>query len=98
MMVCDADAGVQEVVEKHNIMLARCANHGGKNIGNQGIEIGKNHSLCNCKGVKSTLCFPATNAVMRTPPKCYGGRTGDITSCIGRTGQGRPGFPDVKSG
>ena len=40
LMVADADAGVRETVLKHNISLARCANHGGKNAGNAGIKIG----------------------------------------------------------
>ena len=47
-IVVNADAGIKAVVKVHSIPLTRCCNHGGKNAGNAGIEIGKNNSCCNC--------------------------------------------------
>ena len=48
MIVADADAGIQGLINKMNIKLGRCCNHGGKNIGNKGMEIGKDHAGCCC--------------------------------------------------
>jgi hypothetical protein len=47
-LVADADAGIKAKVKAHGIPRARCCNHGGKNSGNAGIEIGKNNSCCDC--------------------------------------------------
>ena len=56
MLVADADAGVRETVTKHGITLARCTNHGGKNAGNAGIEIGKGNQTCNCPVKQKADC------------------------------------------
>ena len=47
-LVADADTGIRNAVAAHKISLARCCNHGGKNAGNKGIEIGKAHPTCDC--------------------------------------------------
>jgi len=41
MIVADADAGINRVATDAGISLARCCNHGGKNVGKKGIELGK---------------------------------------------------------
>ena len=45
----DADCGTQKEIEKSGARVIRCTNHGGKNIGNAGIDIGKDKNLkCSC--------------------------------------------------
>jgi len=48
MMVADADVGLRSVIRGAGIRLARCCNHGGKNLANAGINIGKVDGACDC--------------------------------------------------
>jgi len=47
IIVGDADASTQKVVNESGAKCGRCCNHGGKNLGNQAIKCGKITS-CNC--------------------------------------------------
>ena len=47
MIVADADAGINKVATDAGIPLARCCNHGGKNVGKRGIQLGIN-CACAC--------------------------------------------------
>lgn len=43
-----ADSGAQGTLKRHKTPVGRCINHGGKNIGKAGIEIGKKSHVCDC--------------------------------------------------
>jgi hypothetical protein len=64
LIVADADASTQNAVEHHNVKLGRCCNHGGKNLGNQAIEVGKlKHCSCDGKLTAKGVAFKSGQKV-----------------------------------